>query len=68
MKFINIGPVYLRCRWEGNRVGWLKQRSKIAQMVEFRVAMQWKSVHMHPQIVIIPPQALDKHVLTVKAI
>ena len=44
VKFINIGQAYIRGGSEG-REGWggwwqrLKQRSKITQIVEFRVAM-----------------------------
>ena len=44
MEFINIGPVYIR-KWVGGAQGWggwwqrLKQRNKMTQIVEFRVAM-----------------------------
>ena len=44
MEFVNIGPAYIR-GWVGGALGWggwwqkLKQRSKMTQIVEFRLAM-----------------------------
>ena len=53
MEFINIGPVYIRV-WAGGARGWgewwqkLNQRSKMTQIVEFRVAMTCTSTHKGP--------------------
>ena len=50
MEFINIGPAYIR-EWVGGERGWggwwkkLKQRSKMTQIVEFRVAMTCTCTH-----------------------
>ena len=52
MKFINIGPVYIRGGQEGHGVGWvvekLKQRRNKTQIVEFRVAMTCICIHKVP--------------------
>ena len=53
MKFINIGPVYIR-GWEGGARGWdgcwqkLNQRRKKTQIVESRVAMTCRCTHKGP--------------------
>ena len=71
MEFINTGPVYIR-GWAGGAQGrgmwWqkLKQRSKRAQIVEFRVAMMCTCTHNRP--VAIPLQGPDRRALTVGAI
>ena len=49
--------------------GWwqvLKQRNKMTQTVEFRVAIY--NIHMYSQRVNIPLQFLDRHALTVGVI
>ena len=49
MEFINIGPAYIK-GWAG--MEWVvvkaKQRSKMIQMVEFRVAMTSTCTHKGP--------------------
>ena len=53
MELINTGPVYIR-GWEGGVQRWggwwqkLKQRSKMTQIVEFRVAMMCTCTHKGP--------------------
>ena len=68
MKFIIIGPAYIRGGQEGwgIRCWWqrLKQRSKKTQMVEFRVAMKFTCIHKWA----IFPISLDRRILTMEAI
>ena len=53
MGCINIGPINI-WGWVGNAQGWdewwqrLKQRSKVAQMAELRVAMTSTCTHIGP--------------------
>ena len=70
MDFINIVPAYTR-GWVGGVLRWggwwqrLKQRSKMTQLVEFRVAMMCTC---NSQRANIPLQGLDRHGPTVGAI
>ena len=63
--------VYIK-GWTGGMWGWgrwwqkLKQRSKMTQIVEFRVAMT--CTYMYLKRTNIPLQGLDRHALTVGAI
>ena len=59
MEFINIGPVYIK-GWTGGcggSVGGGKQKSKMTQIVEFRVAMTCTCTHKGQYSTTRPKQA-----------
>ena len=54
MEFIIIGPASIKGGWVGEMQGWsgwwqrLKQKSKMTQIVEFRMAMMSTCTHKGP--------------------